>query len=208
MHSSWPSLSTSPKSRLSSLVSLRPVSQPCGLKNDLLRSKPLCACSRLKNRDSSRPRIDHRVRWVVQLYQKTSLILYRWVVQASSTGLPEAFTCPATLDRPGRLDLSRSSLWSLRFPRSFTTPFLGSFLCLGVTSHHLSHHTKHTETTTRGQNHLTDLTTSGNARVEELCIIRVVVCVQNPDFTPSWTLTSRPSWKLTPWAHRFGWMGF
>ena len=45
----------------------------------------------------------HCVRWVAQLYQKTSLVLYRWVTQASSSGLPEAFTCPATLDRPGRL---------------------------------------------------------------------------------------------------------
>ena len=47
--------------------------------------------------------IAHRVRWVAQLYQKTSLVLCRWVTQASSTGLPESFTCPATLDRPGRL---------------------------------------------------------------------------------------------------------
>ena len=102
-------LSTSPEShervprlRLSPLMLLRSdvgfsqtrnslkVSQPCGLKNDLLCSMPLRACSHLENRELS-------------CSGKTSLVLCRWVTQASSTGLPKAFSCPATLDRPGRL---------------------------------------------------------------------------------------------------------
>ena len=79
------------------------VSQPCGLKNDLLCNRPLRACSHLEHRELSCSGRAHCVTWVAQLYQKTSLVLCRWVTQASSTGLPEAFTCPATLDKPGRL---------------------------------------------------------------------------------------------------------
>ena len=78
------------------------VSQPRGLKNDLLCSRPLWACSHLENRELSHFCIAHCVRWVARLYQKTSLVPYRWVRQASSTGLPEAFTCPVPLNRPGR----------------------------------------------------------------------------------------------------------
>ena len=59
--------------------------------------------SHLEHRDASRSGRAHCVRWVARLYQKTSLVPYRWVIRASSTGLPEAFTCPASLDRPGRL---------------------------------------------------------------------------------------------------------
>ena len=55
------------------------VSQPCGLKNDLLCSKPLWACSHLENRDASRSGIAHCVRWVAQLQQQPSLShLFRW----------------------------------------------------------------------------------------------------------------------------------
>ena len=90
------------------------VSQPCGLKNDLLCSRPLRACSNLENRELSHFCIAHCVRWVAWLYQEISLVLSRWMRQASSTALPEAFTCPATLDRPGRLG-ARSLHLSCRF---------------------------------------------------------------------------------------------
>ena len=83
---------------------------PCGLKNDLLCSRPLRACSHLENCELSRFCIAHCVRWVAQLHQKTSFVLSRWMRQASSTELPEAFTCPATLDRPVRLDFQKPSL--------------------------------------------------------------------------------------------------
>ena len=46
--------------------------------------------------------------------QKASLVLSRWMRQASSTGLPQAFTCPTTLDSPGRLG-ARSLHSSNRF---------------------------------------------------------------------------------------------
>ena len=74
-----------------------------------------------------------------RLYQKTSLVPYRWVIRASSTGLPgplslgeigqvdwvpEAFTRPVTLDRPRRLDFE--ARWLLR-PLSPPTPFLDRF---------------------------------------------------------------------------------
>ena len=87
------------------------VSQPCGLKDGLLCSRPLWACSHLENRELSHFCIAHCVRWVARLYQKTSLVLYRWVTQARPTGLPEACTCPATLDRPNDLLCSRP-LWA------------------------------------------------------------------------------------------------
>ena len=88
----------------------------------------------------------HCVRWVAWIYQKTSLVPYRWVIRASSTGLPEAFTCPASLDRPvdwvpeaftcpasldrpGRLDFQKPSLvlphWTGQVdwvPEAFTCP--------------------------------------------------------------------------------------
>ena len=87
---------------------------PVGWKNDLLCSRPLRACSHLENRELSCSGRAHCVRWVAQLYQKTSLVLCRWVTQASSTGLPDAFTCPTAFGWPGRLDFLRTCLfrWS------------------------------------------------------------------------------------------------
>ena len=67
-------------------------------------------------------------------YQKTSLVLSRWMRQASSTGLPEAFTRPVTLDRPGRLDFE--ARWLLRplslvvFPPLFFETLAGSDVIL------------------------------------------------------------------------------
>ena len=86
------------------------------------------------------------------------------MTQASSTGLPEAFTCPATLDRPGRLDfaqtarslhwlsrldflrlcLCRTSFW-LRV--SCFHPFSGSCSLRGATSDHRVTHHRHKPTT-------------------------------------------------------------
>ena len=48
------------------------IAQPCGLKNDLLRSKIFWACSRLENRDSSRSGVAHCARWVARLHQQPS----------------------------------------------------------------------------------------------------------------------------------------
>ena len=57
------------------------VSQSCGLKNDLLCSKPLRACSHLENREPRCSCRAHCVKWVAQLYQKTSLVLSHWTGQ-------------------------------------------------------------------------------------------------------------------------------
>ena len=54
------------------------VSQPCGLKNNFLCSGPLRACSHLENRELSHSDRAHCVRWVAQLHQKTSLVLFDW----------------------------------------------------------------------------------------------------------------------------------
>ena len=123
------------------------VSQPCGLENDLLCCRPLRAWQSLVQQTSSGPAVTlmhrdvsrssraHCVRWVARLYQMPSLSYHRWVM----TGLdnwtsrrhhlsrtlwtgqyiwaPEAFTCPVTLDRPGRLDFvktTRSLYWKGR----------------------------------------------------------------------------------------------
>ena len=169
------------------------VSQPCGLKNDLLCSRPSRACRHLENSKLGHLRIAHCVRWVAWLYQKTSLVLYHWVTQASSTGLREAFTRPATLDKPGRL--GARSLHSSRHtgqarstglsevppPESLTPSFLyhpfsltvsqfGSYLTPPFTSHQTPQ-----ENRTRGQNHLTDLTAqSWKCRVSTMsrCVCR------------------------------------
>ena len=106
------------------------VSQPW-LENDLLSSRPLWACSHLENRELSCSGRAHCVRWVAQLYQKTSLVLSRWMRQASSTGRPEAFTCPATLDRTGLpeaficpvpLDRPGRPYFVYKLPEAFTRP--------------------------------------------------------------------------------------
>ena len=82
---------------------------PRGLATLWVGKRPVCAAglfgpsSHLEHRELSCSGRAHCVRWVAQLHQKTSLVLCRWVTQASSTGLPEAFTCPVTLDGPGRL---------------------------------------------------------------------------------------------------------
>ena len=111
MHSLRPFLPTTPewqervpRLHLSPLMLLRS-DCPVGFSQtrNSLCSRPLRACSHLENRELSHFCIAHCVWWVAWLYQKTSLVLSRWMRQASSTGLPEAFTCPATLDRPGRL---------------------------------------------------------------------------------------------------------
>ena len=120
---------------------------PRGLATLWVGKRPVCAAglfgpsSHLEHRELSCSGRAHCVRWVARLYQKTSLVPYRWVTQASATGLPEAFTCPASLDRPGRLDFE--ARWLL-----FLHPFFGPVLCLGVTSHHLHHRGDAQETTT------------------------------------------------------------
>ena len=91
--------------------------------------QPLWACSHVENRERATSALPTVSGWVAWLDQKTSLVLSRWVTQASSTGLPEAFTCPATLDRPGRLggrSLHSSCLTgqarSTGLPEAFTRP--------------------------------------------------------------------------------------
>ena len=78
---------------------------------------PLWACSHLENRELSYSGRAHCVRWVAELYQKTSLVLSRqfdWAPEAFTCPvpqvdwtfvyqLPEAFTRP-TAFWPGRLD--------------------------------------------------------------------------------------------------------
>ena len=59
--------------------------------------------SHLEHRDVSRSGRAHCVRWVARLYQKPSLSCHRWVMTGQFDWVPEAFTCPASLDRPGRL---------------------------------------------------------------------------------------------------------
>ena len=108
--------------------------------------------SHLEHRDASRSGRAHCVRWVARLYQKTSLVLPHWTGKVD--WVPEAFTCPVSLDRPGRQDfearwllrlLSRESLTLL----CFTHPFLGPTLCSGMTSHrcHCRRETEETATT-------------------------------------------------------------
>ena len=67
------------------------VSQPCGLKNDLLCSKPLRACSHLENRELSCSGRAHRVRW-------------------GCATLPEDFTCPVSLGDTGQVGPGTRSL--------------------------------------------------------------------------------------------------
>ena len=76
------------------------VSQPCGLKNDPLCSRPLRASSHLENREratSALPTVSGGLRGFTRR------------LHLSCTA--EAFTCPTTLDRPSRLDFLRSCLW-------------------------------------------------------------------------------------------------
>ena len=90
------------------------VSQSCGLKNDLLCSRPLRAQQPLVQQTSSGPAVTWRT--VNELLRQSPLCQvgcatfpedftrpYRWVIRASATGLPEDFTCPVTLDGPVRL---------------------------------------------------------------------------------------------------------
>ena len=92
----------------------------------------------------------------------TSLVLSRWVGQASTTGLPEDFTCPVTLDqyvwvpeaftrpvtldRPGRLVFVQTAtgccvvstplLWDLEGVTSTDrTVYLPTFPTTGKTTH-------------------------------------------------------------------------
>ena len=104
------------------------ISQPCGLKNDLLCSRPLRAYSHLEHRDVSRSGRAHCVRWVARLYQKPSLSCHRWVMTGqddwtsrslhSPLSLCEigqfdwtsrSLHSPVTLDRPGRLDFVKTA---------------------------------------------------------------------------------------------------
>ena len=110
MHSPVRFLSTSPESQervrrllLSPLLLLRSdcpvgfsqtrnslkVSQPCGLKNDLLCSRPLRACSHLENRQLSRS---------------------GRLCQVGCATVPEDFTCPLSLDETGKFDWTSRSL--------------------------------------------------------------------------------------------------
>ena len=134
------------------------VSQPCGLKNDLLCSRPLRACSHLENRELSCSGRAHCVRWVAQLYQKTLLVLSRWMRQgqvgwtsrtlhssnrfrlARSSGLLETLSLES-LTRFGTLSLE--SLTPL-------TPFFGS---LGSDSHRLCHRPTHLNHNLKETNH-------------------------------------------------------
>ena len=105
------------------------ISKPCGLKNDLLCSRPLRAYSHLEHRDVSRSGRAHCVRWVARLFQKPSLSRHRWVMTGqddwTSRSLHSPISdgpgrlgarslhSPVSLDRPGRLDFLRSCLWDL-----------------------------------------------------------------------------------------------
>ena len=92
------------------------VSQSCGLKKRPLvqqtSSGPAATCaadlfgpsSHLENRERVAPAEPTVSGGLRNFTRRLRLSSSRWVGQASSTGLPEAFTRPAALGRPGRLD--------------------------------------------------------------------------------------------------------
>ena len=188
------------------------VSQPCGLKNDLLCSKPLRAFSHLENRELNHSCIAHCVRWVAWLYQKTSLVLSRWMRQARSTGL--CVQIARSLHSSNRFRLARStglfetlSLESLtRFWDSVpgvsdsSHPFFGSLgsdfhrLCQRHT--HITHNQRETTHRKPGPTPEDDRTCSGVAVRWRLCRCTSVAVTSlpcNEDFPHCQSITKLAS---------------
>ena len=103
------------------------VSQPCGLKNDLLCSRPLRAYSHLEHRDASRSGIAHCVRWVARLYQKPSLSCHRWVMTGQDDWTSRRLHLSCLTGQASSTGRQKPSLvlprWTLcKLPEAFTRP--------------------------------------------------------------------------------------
>ena len=79
------------------------VSQPCGLKNDLLCSMPLRACSHLENRERVAPAEPTVSGGLRNFTSNPHYPVNRWVMTGQVlTGLPDTLTIPSLIG-PGRL---------------------------------------------------------------------------------------------------------
>ena len=170
------------------------VSKPCGLKNDLLRSKLLWVCSRLENRNFSRSGIACCVKWrcAALLAACTCPVIVRW--WQARTWLDFQKPSHVLSCWTGQVDWTfwALGLWSLRLSLFVFPPFVRSFLHSGVTSRHLSQ----PSTTPQNSSTRADLATDrdpGGSAVEWRRGVRADL-----DFTTSWIQTfsdSRSSWK-------------